>query len=301
MHVLVSSLAGIALVLTVQSPATAITISSAKISGGVVLVKGSKAAPLALITWEGAPVAQASKSGSFRFETAILPAMCVGTLNDGTDTVAVVMQFCGPPGPQGPPGSGQQGPPGEPGEQGLPGIQGPPGPDGPGGAPGLGGALVIDSEGSPVGAIIDGLNSGAAVTVARQISTDLVVRFVVFDDVIEAVQFAGSDSTTVYYESSDCTGTPYLSTAGGGDDGILKSATPVGAVFYYRVSPASVDLAWNSRAFEVPGAGACSSGSHTFTPPNTCCLANGTGHNQAQQAASFTLAFSPPFHAQVPN
>jgi hypothetical protein len=38
-------------------PASALTVASAKIANGSVEVKGSKAVPLAAITWQGAPVA----------------------------------------------------------------------------------------------------------------------------------------------------------------------------------------------------------------------------------------------------
>jgi len=66
------------------------------------------------------PVAVASKSGSFHFETAVLPPDCVGTVGDGGDTVPAVLQFCGPPGPPGSPG-----PPGQPGQDGAPGAAAP--------------------------------------------------------------------------------------------------------------------------------------------------------------------------------
>lgn len=128
MFIRLLTIAGLLIGLT--PAADALSIAAAKISKGTVQVKGSKAAPLALITWEGVPVAQASKSGSFRFDTAILPPACVGVLSDGNETTQVVVQSCGPPGPAGPPGIGEQGPPGEKGEQGPPGVglQGPPGP-----------------------------------------------------------------------------------------------------------------------------------------------------------------------------
>ena len=122
-------------IVALASPAFALTVSTAKIANGSVEVKGSKAAPLAAITWEGAPVAIASKSGSFRFETTVLPPDCVGTVGDGEATVRAVLQFCGPPGAAGPPGPpGEAGPPGEvgaPGEVGPPGQTGPPGPGAP--------------------------------------------------------------------------------------------------------------------------------------------------------------------------
>jgi hypothetical protein len=120
------------LVLTTTSPVSALTVSTAKVVNGSVQVKGSKAAALAAITWEGAAVTVASKSGSFHFETAILPADCVGTVGDGAETAPAVLQFCGPVGSQGPSGpAGEVGPPGPAGEPGAPGSAGPPGPGAP--------------------------------------------------------------------------------------------------------------------------------------------------------------------------
>jgi hypothetical protein len=91
--------------LTAASRASALTVSTAKIANGAVHVKGSSAAPLAVITWQGAPVAVASKGGSFHFDTSVLPQDCVGTVGDGAATVPAVVQYCGPEGPPGPPGA----------------------------------------------------------------------------------------------------------------------------------------------------------------------------------------------------
>jgi hypothetical protein len=96
---------------------------------GSVHVKGKDAAPLAVITWQDASVTVASKSGSFHFETAILPTDCVGTVSDGVASVPAVLQFCGPQGAEGPPGP--PGATGPPGESGAPGSAGPPGPGAP--------------------------------------------------------------------------------------------------------------------------------------------------------------------------
>lgn len=117
----------VALAVTLSAGAAhAITITSAKVDKGAVQVKGKGAASLALLSWEGQSVAQASKSGAFRFASPVLPQDCVGELSDGTGSVAVVVERCGPaagviegpPGPPGPPG--QQGPPGAPGTSGPP-------------------------------------------------------------------------------------------------------------------------------------------------------------------------------------
>jgi hypothetical protein len=117
------------LALTLASPAyraSALTVSSAKVTNGSIHIKGTNAAPLATITWQDAPVAVATKGGSFHFDTTVLPADCVGAVGDGAATVPAVVEFCGPVGPQGPPG-----PPGETGPPGAPGGAGPPGPGAP--------------------------------------------------------------------------------------------------------------------------------------------------------------------------
>jgi len=120
------------LALTTATPAFALSVSTAKIANGSVHVKGSNALPQAVITWQDAPVTVASKSGSFHFETTILPVDCVGTVGDGAATVSAVLQSCGPVGAQGPPGpAGEPGPPGPPGAPGAPGSAGPPGPGAP--------------------------------------------------------------------------------------------------------------------------------------------------------------------------
>jgi hypothetical protein len=95
--------------------AEAITISVAKIDKGAVQVKGSKAAPLAPITWEGAPITATTNRGAFRFATTILPPDCVGELADGVAAIDVVIEGCGPT------PDVIQGPPGPPGADGAPG------------------------------------------------------------------------------------------------------------------------------------------------------------------------------------
>jgi hypothetical protein len=96
------SISLVALVVFAAFDAHAITISVAKIDKGTVQVKGRKTAPLALISWEGQPVAQSTKTGGFRFATSVLPQDCVGDLSDGSSTIPVVIQGCGPQGPPGP-------------------------------------------------------------------------------------------------------------------------------------------------------------------------------------------------------
>ena len=114
-------------------PAHALTISTAKIAKGAVQVKGRDAGPLALLTWDGQPMAQANKAGGFRFATVILPQDCIGDLSEGGQAGRGVIEGCGPaaqivqgpPGPEGSPGpKGDKGDTGGTGPQGLPGPQG---------------------------------------------------------------------------------------------------------------------------------------------------------------------------------
>lgn len=127
----------VAIMIWTASSAHAITISVAKIDRGAVQVKGKGASSLALLQWEGQPVAQATKSGSFRFATSVLPQDCVGDLSDGAASAAVVIAGCGPasqivegpPGPKGDKGdAGQKGDQGSPGPKGDRGEAGEPGP-----------------------------------------------------------------------------------------------------------------------------------------------------------------------------
>ena len=131
--------------LLVPAASNAITITVAKIDKGAVQVKGKGAASLALLQWEGQPVAQATKSGAFRFATPLLPQDCIGDLSDGVTTLPVVIANCGPtssvPGPPGP--KGDKGDPGSKGDQGDPGDQGPPGP------PGSPSSLICTQRGVP--------------------------------------------------------------------------------------------------------------------------------------------------------
>ena len=135
----------VAVMVSATSPAHALTISIAKIDKGAVQVKGKGATSLALLQWEGQPIAQATKSGSFRFATSLLPQDCIGDLSDGVTMLPVVIANCGPtnviPGPPGP--KGDKGDPGSKGDKGDPGDQGPPGPSG---SPG---SLVCTQRGVP--------------------------------------------------------------------------------------------------------------------------------------------------------
>jgi len=222
-------------------PAHAITISTAAIKAGAIYISGSKAAASAQMFWEGQLVGVANRKGSFSFSTLILPPTCIGELSDGVSTIDVMVQYCGPvgadglPGPTGPQGpqgltgatgpAGPQGPQGAQGltgpqgatgatgatgAQGAQGIQGPQGSQGPQGPQGnvgpAGPALltVFDSTSKKVGDVISFLTIGQAL-VAFNVN-NLSVVMDVRRDVLN-----GTISGAVYFESTDCSGTPFLS------------------------------------------------------------------------------------------
>ena len=75
-------------------PARALDVKKATLSHGEVKVSGGDAAGSATITWEGNPVASASKAGNFHFQSGAVPADCVGTLSDGVETLNVPVSNC---------------------------------------------------------------------------------------------------------------------------------------------------------------------------------------------------------------
>lgn len=80
-------------IIGLASIAEAITVTVAEVQNGLAVVQGNKAAKSAIITWDGSPVTQSSKGGSFSF-SATVPADCVGTLSDGTTTIDVALLDC---------------------------------------------------------------------------------------------------------------------------------------------------------------------------------------------------------------
>ena len=196
----------------------ALKVTKAELKKGSVSVAGSGAGSSSTITWEGDPVAVASKSGAFKFTTTVIPAtlptecLAVGTLGDGVATVEVLISLCstgptgvaGPPGPKGDkgdPGSpgpagtkGDPGPDGPPGPTGDPGPAGPEGPEGPQGPPGpagtSGGGPRIESiasvatSGTPTDPTEASANAGQSVTLHGEglsTSSDVVLRYVDVD------------------------------------------------------------------------------------------------------------------------
>jgi len=234
------------LILTIASPAGALTVSTAKVANGSVQVKGAKAAPLAAITWQGSPVAVATKSGSFHFETAILPADCVGEVGDGVDTVPAALQFCGPVGAQGPPGPpGDVGPPGPPGDPGAPGSVGPPGP----GAPVsvlVDTTIYVGDNGNPtILATVDGLTVLASCFPAGLQIGQPVYPFVSFfnsvngGQILESLVITSTNSTIVTVDGPKQNGSAYVPALGNQQLGLHGVLTPVGGTGGVRIDLSS--------------------------------------------------------------
>lgn len=299
------------------SPALALTISVAKIDKGAVQVKGSKATPLALIKWEGQPVAQATSRGAFRFSTSILPQDCVGDLSDGTSTVPVVLEGCA--GPKGDPG-----PQGQPGPQGPAGVRGPAGPQGP---PGAGGATVVvrDSSGAMVGSVLDlAVDAGRRasgivdVEVVRTVAGQLV-SFIVgpieqshigiigfapppgFDDDLHQSVFHQGvfPDGNILYESVDCSGPPRLPAD---KPLVLPHAFVRGTTAYYRVVGPITERVIQSSLFLDDTQEDCTARPGVFTAPD-CCVMNGAGSSMPTYDVGVldlsSLGLVPPFHIEL--
>lgn len=139
----------IVLAVLVSDSAHAISIRTAKIDEGQVIVIGSRAARDAEIRWEGASVTKADAFGRFEFTADSLPPDCVGRLSDGSEEMNVVIQFCGKTGPKG--DKGDKGDRGEKGERGDRGPQGEKGDRGEKGEKGDKGAKGDPCECPPAG------------------------------------------------------------------------------------------------------------------------------------------------------
>ena len=86
---------GLFFVIGFASSAEAIRINVAEVQNGVVFIKGSNAAARSAITWEGQFATSANPGGAFSFN-GVVPANCVGILNDGTSRISVVVLDCMP-------------------------------------------------------------------------------------------------------------------------------------------------------------------------------------------------------------
>jgi hypothetical protein len=189
----------------------------------------------------------------------------------------------GPPGPQGPKGAqgiqglpGAQGLPGVQGPQGLQGlpgpkgdqgIQGPPGPQGPSGSQ----FVVVDSEGREVGITF----GGGAVVLPQPVDNHWLMIPVGPTEI-------GQSTIPYDYESSDCSGTPYLFA-----NGLFRPTYVSGTRVYYASDPIQ-KLNFHST--------------RDFTPPDTYgeCTSDLNYWQVNGLPTSFELPqFTPPFSIRV--
>ena len=148
----------------VGSPNRGITISTATIAAGDLVIAGHTPAPRTAISADGRATITSDRAGRFEFRLAYHPADCTVMLKAGNlERKAVVAQCAvaatgaaggrgetgpgGASGPQGPAGParprGEAGTAGPPGPQGPQGVGGPPGPAGPRGEAGRAGGVQI--------------------------------------------------------------------------------------------------------------------------------------------------------------
>ena len=228
----------------------------------------------------------------------------------------------GPQGLQGPPGTtgatGVQGPQGDPGPQGLQGPkgdqgkQGPTGPTGPAGmvgpagpqGPSGAGAVVLDAAGTFVGSVLDvapacggGVVDPQCVALVRQVGGRSVWFLATNAGFIETL-------ISLYWESSDCTGTPLLSVS---KDVVSAPFVPQafvasgGATGVYQIGHG----AWysvGSIGF-LADAATCALNRGTFTPPSLCCQAPISSAIQAAEVTTFdptSFGLLPPFQVVGP-
>ena len=121
----------------------AITIRTAEIDQGKVVIVGRNAARDADITWDGKLVTKADSFGKFEFTLDFLPDNCAGVLSDGNEKDTIVIKFCGSKGDKGDQGAtgdkgdkGDRGSKGDKGDRGAKGNKGDKGDRGPKGEKG---------------------------------------------------------------------------------------------------------------------------------------------------------------------
>lgn len=267
------TIAGAVLALLACGTASALTITGAKIDKGAVQVKGKGAVPLALLTWDGQSVAQASARGTFRFATLILPQDCVGEVGDGTALASVVIANCGPiaelvQGPPGPKGdSGDIGPKGDQGEPGPKGDKGDPGEQGPLGS---GGLLWVDASGKPVAHFFSGIgryanNAYNAIRTEDGHPVRLLLKNADLDP--EDIGQGSSTFGMLIFPTAGCTGQPHIVGNPNFPSGVDPFAETVllGNILYYQVGPATTQDAhsvlgnsgcqpWTGDFFMAPAA-----------------------------------------------
>lgn len=186
----------------------------------------------------------------------------------------------GQQGPQGPAGArGADGAAGQQGPQGSQGAQGPQGPQGPAGPAGQG-MTVVDANGAPVGALLDGYQGG----VTRQVGPDRVYfQATAAGMPVPSVQFL--------HTSLDCSGPRYLPNQNGA--GLLFYAQVNGSqLVYTRLVDPGHNVALVAKSLEVMDPG------QDLTAPGTCYPQPESESQQSLGAA--VIANDPSMGALVP-
>lgn len=190
----------------------------------------------------------------------------------------------GPPGERGP--TGPPGPAGTPGQPGPAGTPGPPGPRGPEGLASTSGIVVKDSRGYLVGPIV----SVTPTIVVRRVG-DILLSLGVLSDGFTSASLAPQ----VYYQSSDCTGTPLLLTGAWNKLPLVRSAVVAGDTAYY---PGGAPTLRSRQATAYPVASAADCVGGIFLLPGLCCQSQPADTVPLSAAASLdlsTLGLLPPF------
>jgi hypothetical protein len=119
-------------------PSAQITVTTAKIEAGDLIVEGRAIKPNSAVRLDEKFESKSNARRQFSFRIRYFPRGCSVTLKEGNDTREVIVANCSAtPGPEGPVGpAGPRGEPGERGAVGPSGLQGPPGPAGPAGPAG---------------------------------------------------------------------------------------------------------------------------------------------------------------------
>ncbi len=126
--------------MAVQQPAHALTVKTAKIKGGVLIVAGTTKKPGQLVKLDRRFEMTSAGDKTYRFEVVHTPFDCIVRVKRGKRIIDAVVGNCGVRGPKGAKGAkgdkGDTGARGPRGAQGPEGSQGPTGPQGPQGSQG---------------------------------------------------------------------------------------------------------------------------------------------------------------------
>lgn len=177
----------------------------------------------------------------------------------------------------------------DPAAVGLVGPTGPIGQTGDAGNPGAPGGhpyRVVDADGKTFGTMLSYDTSRAQVVVTLP-GVDHPVQFVVAHG-----EFSREIPASVYYQSSDCTGTPFVA----GSSGPVPPVLVVGSVGYYSTKAPNL---LTVGSLEYPRSEKCSSG-NVDTGRGTCCQQVVTQSHgaPAQTVAIASLGVTPPFTVQ---